>query len=100
MKDWFKDFRPPRSSTETLVGALRVLADQIQAPDDVPSTCLREAASRLDELAEDRSKLVEAVEVARSFVGLHGPVGATPDSAKLTENYLTETLSEVRREKR
>lgn len=40
----------PRSSTDTLIKALRILAGQIQAPDDVPAAALREAAERLEEL--------------------------------------------------
>jgi hypothetical protein len=36
--------------SETLVAALRILANDIQLPDDVPATCLREAADRLEEL--------------------------------------------------
>jgi len=39
-----------KSKTEILVAALRILANDIQSPDDVPATCLREAAYRLEEL--------------------------------------------------
>ena len=39
-----------KSKTETLAAALRILANDIQSPDDVPATCLREAADRLEEL--------------------------------------------------
>lgn len=39
-----------RSSTETIARALRILAAQINAPDDVPRLALQEAAERLEEL--------------------------------------------------
>jgi len=39
-----------RSSTETLIAAMRILANDIQSPDDVPQVALREAADRLTEL--------------------------------------------------
>jgi chromosome segregation ATPase len=44
-----------KSKTETLSAALRILANDIQSPDDVPATCLREAADRLEELARERN---------------------------------------------
>jgi len=43
-----------KSKTETLAAALRILANDIQSPDDIPATCLREAADRLEELARER----------------------------------------------
>ena len=43
-----------KSKTQTLAAALRILANDIQSPDDVPATCLREAADRLEELARER----------------------------------------------
>jgi hypothetical protein len=46
-----------KSKTETLSAALRILANDIQSPDDVPATCLREAADRLEELQEDYNHL-------------------------------------------
>jgi hypothetical protein len=39
-----------KTTTETLIAALRELADVIQSPDDVPQVALREAADRLAEL--------------------------------------------------
>jgi len=42
-----------KSKTETLSAALRILANDIQSPDDVPATCLREAADRLEELQRE-----------------------------------------------
>ena len=43
-----------KSKTETIIAALRILANDIQSPDDVPATCLREAADRLEWLARER----------------------------------------------
>jgi len=43
-----------KSKTETIAAALRILANDIQSPDDIPATCLREAADRLEELARER----------------------------------------------
>jgi len=43
-----------KSKTETLASALRILANDIQSPDDVPATCLREAADKLEWLARER----------------------------------------------
>ena len=42
---------PGHSSTETLIAALRHLAGEIVAPDDIAATALREAADRLEALA-------------------------------------------------
>jgi len=41
------------TSTATIASALRILANDIQSPDDVPATCLREAADRLEELQKE-----------------------------------------------
>jgi hypothetical protein len=43
-----------KSKTETLAAALRILANDIQSPDDVPATCLREAADSLEWLTRER----------------------------------------------
>lgn len=48
--------------------ALRLLADQIQAPDDVPALCLREAADLIDRLATAADP--DALVIAHS-VGYH-----------------------------
>lgn len=45
-----------KPSTENIISALRILADQIQAQDEVPATCLREAAERLEELELESRK--------------------------------------------
>jgi hypothetical protein len=39
-----------KSKTEIITAALRILVNDIQSPDDIPATCLREAADRLEEL--------------------------------------------------
>jgi hypothetical protein len=38
------------TSTTTLASALRILAGDIQSPDNVPAVCLMDAADRLEEL--------------------------------------------------
>jgi hypothetical protein len=43
-----------KSKTETLAAALRILANDIQSPDNVPATCLREAADSLEWLTRER----------------------------------------------
>lgn len=48
----------PRSSTETLVAALRVLAAEIQSPDGVANAAIAEAADRLVELDKRNTTLV------------------------------------------
>ena len=37
------------SSTETIASALRILAGDIQSPDNIPALCLMEAADRLEQ---------------------------------------------------
>lgn len=41
--------KTPRSSTETLIGALRVLAHEIQSNDGVANMAILEASNRLEE---------------------------------------------------
>jgi len=43
-----------RSSTETIIGALRILANEIQSGDGVANACIQEAADRLEELCSER----------------------------------------------
>jgi hypothetical protein len=38
-----------KTSTATLASALRILADDIQSPDNIPALCLMDAADRLEE---------------------------------------------------
>ena len=49
-----------KPKTETIAAALRILANDIQSPDDVPATCLREAADRLEELQKEIKELEKA----------------------------------------
>ena len=47
----------PRSKTDTLIEALKILARDIESEDGVPEACLIEAAQRLDELQKDQDRL-------------------------------------------
>ena len=58
-----------RKELDAMPVALRILADQITAPDDVPEVCLRDAASMIEEL---RRVVADAV---------RRPMGVVPDSA-------------------
>ena len=40
--------------------ALRILANQIQAPDHIPATCLRDAANMIEDLRSVIEKTLEA----------------------------------------
>ncbi len=51
----------PRSSTETIIGALRVLSVDIQTDDGVVNSCLREAADRMEELDGEVTLLRNAI---------------------------------------
>jgi len=51
--------KEPRSTTETIIGALNVLARDIQTDDGVINGCLYEAASRLEELRQENERLRE-----------------------------------------
>jgi hypothetical protein len=55
-----------RSETKTLILALRILARDIKAPDDIPECCLREAAERLEEL-DDAGDLQTAERALRTI---------------------------------
>jgi hypothetical protein len=44
-----------RSKTETIIGALRVLAQDIQSGDGVANTAIAEAADRMEELCSELS---------------------------------------------
>lgn len=53
------------SELHTMATALRLLADQITAPDDVPEACLRDAARMIDELSKQSARLAILEEFAR-----------------------------------
>jgi hypothetical protein len=42
-----------RSSTETIIGALRILANEIQSEDGVANAAIAEAADRMEELCAE-----------------------------------------------
>lgn len=42
-----------KSSTETIIGALRILSNDIQGGDGVANACLLEAADRMEELCAE-----------------------------------------------
>jgi hypothetical protein len=50
----------PRSSTETLIKALRILARDIQSNDGVANAAIYEAADRLEELQAEKALEKEA----------------------------------------
>ena len=47
-----------RSSTETIIAAMRILAADIQSPDGVANSAIHEAADRLEELSKSQSEPV------------------------------------------
>ena len=42
-----------KSSTKTIIGALRILSNDIQSGDGVANACLWEAADRMEELSDE-----------------------------------------------
>ena len=48
---------PPRSSTEALIAALRVLSEDIVTDDGVVSATLREAADRMEEMQRQLERI-------------------------------------------
>jgi len=55
-----------RSRTETIIGALRVLANDIQSGDGVANAAIAEAADRIEELC---SELLFQKRLAEKYVG-------------------------------
>jgi hypothetical protein len=55
-----------RSKTETIIGALRVLAQDIQSEDGVANAAIAEAADRMDELC---AELLFQKRLAERYVG-------------------------------
>ena len=49
---------------ETQCCALRILANEIVAPDCVPAQCLREAADMLETVARQRDELKQQLDIA------------------------------------
>lgn len=46
-----------RSSTQTIITAMRILAEDIQSEDGVANAAIREAADRLEELASELARV-------------------------------------------
>jgi hypothetical protein len=75
-----------RAELDAMPHALRLLADQIQSPDRVPATCLRDAATIIESLR------IAVVDAARR------PMGVVPASAEwLTSDEMDD--AELRRTK-
>jgi uncharacterized protein (UPF0147 family) len=55
------------SQTKIMPKALRILADQISAPDDVPSQCLRDAADMIEALEKEALDNLETAARALCF---------------------------------
>jgi hypothetical protein len=53
-----------RTSTDTLITALRVLARDVQSEDGVANSCLREAADRMEELNQVVDQATNVVKAA------------------------------------
>ena len=58
----------PRSSTETLIAALRVLARDIQSEDGVANAAIAEAADRMEELRNLCDAAVEFWRISLDFM--------------------------------
>ena len=56
-----------RSSTETLIKAMRILSSDIQSDDGVANAAIAEAAQRLEEQQERIKRLEEALESIREY---------------------------------
>ena len=73
-----------RDELNAMPTALRLLADQIKSPDQVPAMCLRDAAAMIEEL---RRSVADAT---------RRPMGVVPDSAEwITADEMDE--AETRR---
>ena len=46
-----------RSTTETIITAMRILAEDIQSEDGIANAAIREAADRLEELASELARM-------------------------------------------
>jgi hypothetical protein len=62
----------PRSSTDTLIRAVRILAHGIQTDDGVANAALFEAADRLEELKKQNDEMLELLHDVRWEVEASG----------------------------
>lgn len=61
-----------RSTTRTLINALRVLDSEIRSEDGVANAVVAEAATRLEEQQERIKRLEEALEAVANVIGPPG----------------------------
>jgi len=83
-----------RSKTETIIGALRVLANDIQSGDGVANAAIAEAADRIEELC---SELLFQKRLAEKYVGA-GKICAKIYIARnvtLSDNEVLSALVEI-----
>ena len=83
-----------RSKTETIVGALRVLANDIQSGDGVANAAIAEAADRIEELC---AELLFQKRLAEKYVGA-GKICAKIYIARnvtLSDNEVLSALVEI-----
>lgn len=75
-----------KSSTETLISALRILAEDIQSDDGVVNQCILEAADRLEELNIKRQPLSdEEIEVIVSQLPSEVAIETAVELARIVE---------------
>lgn len=55
---------PPRSSTATLIAALRILARDIRSDDGIANAAIDEAADRLEQMRADLAVVLPAISAA------------------------------------
>jgi hypothetical protein len=83
-----------RSKTETIIGALRVLANDIQSGDGVANAAIAEAADRIEELC---AELLFQKRLAEKYVGA-GKICAKIYIARnvtLSDNEVLSALVEI-----
>jgi len=61
-----------RSSTETIIGALQVLARDVQSDDGVANLCLHEAAERMQELHDAQPIITDMQKKKVDYLMLQG----------------------------
>lgn len=81
-----------KSSTETLIKALRILEVDIRSEDGVANACIAEAAERLLELKAQRDELLEALELGRTAIGEHIAPSDCYATGPLTGNYIEDLI--------